>query len=261
MTADSIKFDRAAEFYDATRGFPPGVGPHAAALVSRAGHLTPESRVLEIGVGTGRIALPVSHYAGAYFGIDLSAPMLDRLREKQDGQPVYVAQADATRLPFPDDSFDAAVAVHVFHLIPGWQTALTELKRVLRPGGMLLHCWGGRNVTFAPLMAAWNAVIPDEERSTVGADYDTQPQFLEDEGWTPVGDAQEYTFAHPRAPQEFVDNLAGRIWSRTWRLSDETLQTGIAAVQAALLEHYADPSAPVAVETSFTVQAYMPPSG
>jgi len=260
MDADSIGFDRAAAYYDATRGFPPGVEPHAAALVSRVGRLTPESRVLEIGVGTGRIALPVSQHTGAYFGIDLSVPMLSRLREKQDGHPVYIAQADATRLPFPDNCFDVAVAVHVFHLIPGWRTALTELQRVLRPGGILLHCYGGRMMTFNVLMTAWRSVVRDE-RELAGANYETQPDFLEDEGWQPLSDAQKYAFTYQKAPQDFVDQLAERTWSRTWYLSDEVFHAGIAAVKAALQANFPDPAAPVAVESDFTVQAYGPPSG
>lgn len=260
MAADSVTFDRAAEYYDATRGFPPGVEQDAAALISRVGGLTPESRVLEIGVGTGRIALPVSRYVKAYFGADISAKMLARLNAKRNGAPVYAVQADATRLPFPDNSFDVAVAVHVFHLIPAWQTVLDELSRVLRPDGKLLHCYGGRMATFPPLMTAWNAVIPDEERQVVGANYDTHPDFLQDEGWLPLDTPQEHHYIYQRAPQGFVEQLTGRIWSRTWPLSDTSLQAGIAAVQAALREHYPDPTALVDVEGSFTVHAFQPPS-
>jgi len=53
-------FDRAADIYDQTRGFPPGVGDRvAAALVDFVG-LKPDDRILEIGVGTGRIAKPLA---------------------------------------------------------------------------------------------------------------------------------------------------------------------------------------------------------
>lgn len=259
MTADSVGFDRAAAYYDATRGFPPGVEQGAAALVSRVGGLTPESRVLEIGVGTGRIALPVARHVGTYFGLDISAKMLARLHLKRDGEPVYVTQGDATRLPFSGACFDAVIAVHVFHLIPGWQAALGELARVLRPAGKLLHGWGGRNLTFAPLLDAWNAVLPDEEREVVGVDYDTQPDFLQAEGWLPLDTPQKHPFTYPKVPQDFVDQLAERTWSRTWRLSEASLQAGIAAVQVALREHYPDPTAPVDVASDFTVQAFQPP--
>src|SRR5262245_28598658 len=134
--SESVAFDRAADYYDQTRGYPPGEERAVASIIAQAGDFNKASRVLEIGVGTGRIALPVSAYTGAYVGVDISRPMMARLKAKQSGEAVYVAEADATLLPFAEHSFDGAAAVHVFHLIPGWQKALAELKRVLRPGAM-----------------------------------------------------------------------------------------------------------------------------
>jgi hypothetical protein len=53
MPPDSVTFNQAADFYDETRGFPPGEEAHVGALVARAGQLTRTSRVLEVGIGTG----------------------------------------------------------------------------------------------------------------------------------------------------------------------------------------------------------------
>jgi SAM-dependent methyltransferase len=99
---------------------------------------------LEIGVGTGRIALPLAAAGLPLAGVDLSLPMLERLRENAGGRaPFPVTIADATRLPFGPATFGGAYAVHVLHLIPGWRTALAELVRVVRPGGVLLLDLGG----------------------------------------------------------------------------------------------------------------------
>src|SRR5207302_6452953 len=97
-------------------------------------------RALEIGVGTGRIALPVVEAGIPLTGIDLSLPMLQRLVEKTErGAPRFsLGIADATTLPFHDDAFGAAYAVHVLHLIPAWRDAIAELVRVVRPGGVIL---------------------------------------------------------------------------------------------------------------------------
>ena len=64
MPKDSVAFDRAAGYYDNTRGFPAGVEGEIGALMAQAGDLSSASRVLEIGVGTGRIALPVAPHRG-----------------------------------------------------------------------------------------------------------------------------------------------------------------------------------------------------
>src|SRR6185436_14302081 len=105
----SIVFDRAATYYDDTRGFPPGVEQDVAKTIVRVGTLTPTSRVLEVGIGTGRIALPLAKHIGAVYGLDLSHPMMLRLQEKQTDETIYLIQGDATHLPYANHSFDAAV--------------------------------------------------------------------------------------------------------------------------------------------------------
>jgi ubiquinone/menaquinone biosynthesis C-methylase UbiE len=62
---EPVNYDRAVGFYDETRGFPPGEEDPIAALIAEVGQLTPVSRVLEIGIGTGRMALPITKYVGS----------------------------------------------------------------------------------------------------------------------------------------------------------------------------------------------------
>ena len=129
----SISFDRAAGYYDQTRGFPPGIGDEvAAAAVDLIG---PSARILEIGIGTGRIARPMLARGYSITGVDLSRNMMGRLLEAvpAGGASPALVEADATRLPLPPAVFDAVVSVHVFHLIAGWREALAEARRCLRP--------------------------------------------------------------------------------------------------------------------------------
>ena len=101
MSSQSVSFDRAAEYYDETRGFPPGQEQPVAALMAQAGGLNSTSRVLEIGIGTGRIALPLALHVGEVVGVDLSRPMLNRLRAKQTTEPVEVTVGDADSIALP----------------------------------------------------------------------------------------------------------------------------------------------------------------
>ena len=261
MADESIAFDRAADFYDETRGFPAGVEPHVAELIASAGSLNVDKRILEIGVGTGRIALPVSAHVKAYFGIDLSLQMMNRLRYKRRSEPVHVAQADATQLPFAAGVFDAVIAVHVFHLIANWRQVLAELKRVLRPGAPMLICWsGGSDALSKPLWDAWNAVIPSERSAPIGTHPEDDPAWAVAEGWVPSGAARCYEYQEEFVPRKHVEQLRRRVWSRLWRLSDAELQAGVAAVEAAVEKYYDDPTASISQVERFCVQAYVPRS-
>jgi SAM-dependent methyltransferase len=141
---ESVNFDRAAGYYDATRALPADSRDELTALL--ATELAGRQPCLEIGVGTGRIALPLHARGITLAGTDISAGMLDRLVANAGGAPPFpLLRADATRLPLAADSFGAVLAVHVLHLIPGWRVAVDEALRVLRPGGALVAGLQGQN--------------------------------------------------------------------------------------------------------------------
>jgi ubiquinone/menaquinone biosynthesis C-methylase UbiE len=131
----SISFDRAAGYYDETRGLPEKISAQIAA--SAASLLPAGACVLEIGIGTGRISIPLLRRGLHVCGVDLSMLMMKRLVEKLTDQADLpdLIQANAVHLPLPPASFDAVFAVHVFHLINGWQQAATELDAYLRTLG------------------------------------------------------------------------------------------------------------------------------
>jgi SAM-dependent methyltransferase len=261
MNNASISFDRAAEFYDETRGFPPGEETRVAAFLARAGGLTSSSRLLEIGIGTGRIALPLSAQVGAVYGADLSSRMLARLNAKRHSEAVFAVQADATRLPYASHVFDAAVTVHVFHLIPAWREALAELARVLKSDGKLLHCWT-EEANDSPtilIRKAFDAALP-AGRPDVGVSWKRNNSFLSEEGWRMVRDTQLYTYADRQSPDYILQTYRERKWSRSWRLSDAEMAAGMAAAEAAVRQHFPDPSLPTDIKTEFFVRVYQPPA-
>ncbi len=98
-----------------------------------------EGEVLEIGVGTGR---NLGHYPGGVrlMGVDLSARMLEiAKRRAQDlGRAADLRLGDAQALEFPDGSFDTVVCTLSLCSIPDDRKAVSEAKRVLRPGGRFL---------------------------------------------------------------------------------------------------------------------------
>lgn len=141
-SAQSVRFDRAAGYYDRTRSLASSTMQRIVpVLLSQLGSYQP---CLEIGVGTGRIALPLHEAGIAMVGVDLSAPMLSELVAKAGGAPPFpLTVADASRLPLAGHSAGAALVVHVLHLIPDWRRVVDELIRVVRPGGRIVVDMGG----------------------------------------------------------------------------------------------------------------------
>lgn len=96
-----------------------------------------ELRVLDVGIGTGFIALLLAELGHEVIGVDISEEMLRIAREKArklNIENVEFHLADAEELPFPDNTFDAVVARHVIWALPNPEKAYSEWKRVLRPG-------------------------------------------------------------------------------------------------------------------------------
>jgi SAM-dependent methyltransferase len=119
-----------------------------ASLISMLlAELPRDGSCLEIGVGTGRFALPLAGAGVSMVGIDISREMLRRLVDKAGTSTVAIAVADATRLPFDSDTFAAGIAAHVLHLIPNWTVAVGELLRVVRPDGVILVSRGAGQST------------------------------------------------------------------------------------------------------------------
>lgn len=106
--------------------------------------LEPQSgeRVLDVGSGPGLLTAAIAEATGAsglVCGIDVSEPLLAVARTVcAHLSSVEFRQADATQLPFPDQAFDAAVSIQVLEFVRDVDVALSEIHRVLRPGGRAL---------------------------------------------------------------------------------------------------------------------------
>ncbi len=223
----SVPFDRAVEYYDRTRALPQEAHDQVIGIV--AAELHGRGRVLEIGVGTGRVGLDLVRAGVPLVGLDLSLPMLQRLRENAAGEVgLPVVQGDATALPFPDAAFGAALASHVLHLVPDYPGALAELARVVRPGGPVLVSRGSPPRPLGDLVAvAWEAiggaVLPGaatiEEVDDAARDLGLPLRTLE-----PV-------VARGRRPPRHVIGMAERRqWGWSWELGDEQVAAMVDAM-------------------------------
>jgi ubiquinone/menaquinone biosynthesis C-methylase UbiE len=160
---ESVNFDRAADFYDATRALPADSMAELTEIAAAA--LADRQPCLEIGIGTGRIALPLHESGIALAGADISEAMLRRLVANAGGRPPFpVVRADASRLPVRAGSFGSVLAVHVLHLIPQWRVAVDEALRVLRPGGALVASFPAASAPTSAGSPPWREAVREALR-------------------------------------------------------------------------------------------------
>ncbi len=238
---ESVNFDRAAGYYDATRALPAASMDGVTAVL--AAELAARQPCLEIGVGTGRIALPLRAAGIQLAGTDIAGAMLRRLVANAGGSsPVPLMRADATRLPVAAGTLGSVLAVHVLHLIPQWRDAVDEAIRVLRPGGTLLASFpgGGRpgpESRAAAETTPWAGAVRESlVRHGIARTQAERPRPGR-RRWVPSARAaarplEPVTVTQPRTVADALYSIERQIFSWTWPFTPEQMGAVGADVRA-----------------------------
>jgi SAM-dependent methyltransferase len=224
----SISFENAADFYDETRG---GLrrGGNFATVID--GFLPRSARVLEVGIGTALIALPLTERGHIVCGIDIAPAMLARAHERIGAR---VAVADAQALPVATAACNVALVVWVMHVVADRDALLRECARVLEPGGTLIvvpaHPREPDNDCTRILQALrvrLDRVFTVESEVLIPADR---------AGFRVVADAALPIFEPEQTPHDLVTRIEAREWSGLWNLTDdqwhEKVQPALDALRA-----------------------------
>lgn len=255
----SLSFDWAATFYDETRTLPDAIQADvAAAVAARLGH-TSDPRLLEFGVGTGRIALPLLDAGLHLVGIDLSRAMMTRLWDKrQPPHRLALVQGDVTALPFADRAFDGIVIAHVLHLVPGWRDALEEARRALRPHGAVFHVWNWRDPESMrrQIRRRLHTLVQARGHSAArrGAQNDEEVAAALRAMGATVEDVEVARWERVMTAREIIDGLANRQFSVTRTLPEDVLAPAIASLREWAGDTFGDLDAPHAEEARFIWQ-------
>jgi SAM-dependent methyltransferase len=137
---ERVDFSANASVYDRRHGA--AISDHELGRLCVAARLHPGAAVVDIGAGTGRVAIPLARRACNVMAIEAARGMLAQLREKAGHAKVFPILAGGSHLPFPGGRFDAVVIARLLYLTPDWRAILAEAHRVLAVGGCLLHEWG-----------------------------------------------------------------------------------------------------------------------
>jgi ubiquinone/menaquinone biosynthesis C-methylase UbiE len=259
LQARSIAFDPAVEYYDRTRALRPDA--QRAVIEVLLADLSGRGRALEVGVGTGRIALDLHAGGQPMAGVDLSLGMLRRLVEKAGGEPPFpLAVGDATALPFPDRRFGAVLVCHVFHLIPDWRQALAEAVRMLRPGGVILVELTERQQGAASAVNRhfWSLTSTGARTVPGLRDWSELAQPLADRGFRarelePVVERLEISLG------EVIRRLEAGMFASCWSLEPAELRSAGAATREWARERFGSLDAPHSIQNTITWHAYDAP--
>ena len=137
--ADIAYWNRHARNYDRSMAVLGKPLPRMLRLIAEA--IDGRERVLEVAAGTGLFTATVAQAAREVVATDYAAEMVARLQSRVRAaglSNVDVEQADLYQLRFEAQSFDAVIAANVLHLVPDLPGALAALRRVVKPGGVLV---------------------------------------------------------------------------------------------------------------------------
>jgi SAM-dependent methyltransferase len=213
----SVSFDRIVDTYDQTRG---GfrVGRTFAEAVEQ--HIAPPpARIVELGVGTGLVALPLTERGYTVLGVDLSSKMIAVAQERIGSR---VAIGDASRAPIASASCDAVVAARVLHVVGDPGAVLVDAARMLRPGCLLVVILAGssgqdarNDISDATREMHSGRLRGPNAETVIELARATGPLELVEQGHTR---ALEYD----ETPREHAERIRNRSWSGFWEISDET---------------------------------------
>lgn len=139
--------------------------PPAAALVRFAGICAGE-KVLDVGAGTGVVAITAAVAGADVDALDLTPALVEEGRRNAvlSGTSVRFVEGDAEALPYPDATFDVVVSQFGHMFAPRADVAIAEMRRVLRPGGRVaFSTWPPEHMTgrFFQLVGSHSPPLPE----------------------------------------------------------------------------------------------------
>jgi len=235
-----VPFDRVAETFDRTRFIPVEVLNRAYRLVFKKLHFEGDITILDAGVGTGRIVRPLMQRKVTLIGVDISLPMLWKLRERYQVRRrlmiLHVIRADVAYLPVRNSSITMIQSTHLLHLLDNWKAAVREWRRVLSPkGSVVVFQESGRS---SSVRLAYDRGIKRATpmRRRGWHIYSRLTRFLRQSGWRTHQDKIEWNQKTSFAT--ILQSFEDRSYSRQWDLPDEIHARAIANARAYVKRQY-----------------------
>jgi SAM-dependent methyltransferase len=208
--------------------------------------------VLDIGCGTGALTRELAQFVtkkGSVTGFDLSESMLGVAREACPGATFQ--QGNVADMPFDESTFDAVVSAFMLMFVPDPQQALSEMRRVLRPGGRIVaSVWQelDNNRVYGALVEATREVVDDKSADSLAwpftmGEAGKLTDLLKSEGLEDISITAHDGYAEFPSVEDFVG-----IEIQAWLLADSVNEHQIAEIASKLRDkcpEFSESSGPV----------------
>jgi ubiquinone/menaquinone biosynthesis C-methylase UbiE len=137
-------------------------------------------RVLDVGCGTGSLTFALPEVAGVseVAAIDFSRVFVEEAQRRNTDPRITIQQGDACAIFFPDGHFDRAMALLVLHFVPEADKAVAEMRRVVRPGGVVAAVVWDHLGGMPVMRMMWDTLAAqDEEARRMRSLYCFQPMM------------------------------------------------------------------------------------
>lgn len=134
-------------------------------IVPRLLGLGGNETILDVGCGNGRLLLNLAKHKhkGRLYGIDVSEGVFEKAKKysQNNDLKIHFVAGDSQQIPFLSDAFDAVTACHMIYHVPNMKFAISEMRRVLKPGGKFVLSANSYNTKNLHIQR-WKRMVANE---------------------------------------------------------------------------------------------------
>jgi len=233
-------YSKIAKFYDRGRSLSEQNLELWLGLITEDSGATHGARVLDLGCGTGRFAIPMAERLGFdVTGADSSEQMLQKARAKDTGARVKWEHQDAIDLTYAPASFDVVFTSHLLHHVDRPDEVIRECYRVLRPHGGLLVRYGAMEQIRDDVEHTLFPEVAEIDEARTPSVEDAE-RWLHASGFIEVR-SQEVVQQTYRNGEEHLRAAGAKSTSVLTMISPEAFETGLARLDEHVREEPNDP--------------------